>query len=193
MTHFTNLVEIGAGDCHSSDALRMLSSKAITADRVTLYEPHPILCADLRDKTRGWPNLTICEEAVTSHFDPLICMGYASYLRHNPSFLATSVEADGEKWWTPLAREVACQKVDRVDYGTIDALVLTIGGGEIDILRGLVSRPKTIWTKHHLHNPTQWTHAQETWNWLVRQGYSAKVLETNQHSTFFSLQHTLCA
>lgn len=191
MTHFANLVEIGAGDHQSSDALRMLSSKEITADHITLYEPHPLLCADLREKTRGWRNLTIYEEAVTSHFDPLYLMGYASYLRGNPSFLATSVEADGEKWWTPLAREVACQKVDRVDYGTIDGLVLTTNGAEIDVLKGLVSRPKVIWTKHMLHNPVQWMVAQEVWNWLIRAGYASRVLETNQHRTFYSLKHVL--
>ncbi len=191
MKHYGHVVEIGAGDHYSSDALRMLSSKEISADRVALYEPHPVLFAALSEATRGWPNLTVHEKAVTSHFDPLYLMGYASYLRGNPSFLATSVEPDGEKWWEPLAHEVSCVKVDRMDYGTIDGLILTCGGSEVDVLNHLISRPLRIWTKHYVHNPKQWAEFNKIASWMQYHGYRGIQLETNQYVTFLHLEWRL--
>lgn len=188
MTQYQHVVEIGAGDSHSSEGLRWTTH----AERVTLYEPHPLLWADLNRAAAGFPNVSVVNEAVTSHFDPLYLMGYASFLRGNPSFLATSVEPNGMAYWDPLAREVACQKVDRVDYGGIDYLILTNNGGELDVLKGLVSRPKVIQTKHYLHNPAQWAVAHEVWGWLLRHGYASKTLARNQHGTFYHLEHTLC-
>ncbi len=182
MTRYRHVVEIGAGDSRSSEGL----SWCTHADLVTLYEPHPVLWADLARAAVGLGNVSVVKEAVTSHFDPLYLMGYASYLKGNPSFLVTSVEPDGEKWWEPLAHEVACQKVDRVDFGTIDYLILTNNGGEMDVLRGLVSRPKRIDTKHMCHNTRQGEEFAKVCDWMWRQGYVGRRLSQNLHGT---LQH----
>ncbi len=180
MTRYRHVVEVGAGDSHSTEGLRWSTH----ADLVTLYEPNPVLYADLARAAAGFSNVHVSDFAVTSEFLPLYCFGYASYLKGRPSFLATSIEQNGETWWEPLAREVSCQKVDRMDFGTIDGLILTTNGSEMDILPRLVSRPRTIWTKHYLHNARQWEEAHKVFDWMARHRYTGKTLASNQHSTF---------
>ncbi len=178
---YENVVEIGAGDSYSSEGLSMFLRGE--AERVTLYEPNALLCADLRRAAEGLEGVSIREEAVTSHFDDLFYFGYASFLRGNPSFLATSIEPEGVKWWEPLAREVACQKVDRVDYGCIDYLILTNSGGEMDVLKGLVSRPRVIVTKHMTHNRAQGEEFNKVCTWMAKHSYIGHRLSVNRHMT----------
>ncbi len=181
-----HVVEIGAGDSHTTEGLRWG-----THARVSLYEPHPLLWADLNRAASGMDNVTVHHAAVSPTFAPLYLMGYASYLRGAPSFLATSVEPDGEQWWTPLAREVPVVKMDRVDHGNIDMLILSINGGERALLDGLVSRPQTILTRHRLHNARQWSDAHETIAWMEAHRYRARQTAGNQHGTYAALTWTL--
>lgn len=185
MTRFRHLVEIGAGDRWSSEGLAWALKG--DAELVTLYEPNTILCADLKRAAEGLGNVVVHEAAVTSAFRDLYHMGYASYLRGAPSFLSTSVEEGGEKWWEPLAREVTCVKVDRIDHGTIDALVLTCSGSEMDVLTHLVSRPRSIWTKAYLHNAKHGEYWSGVYAWLKGERYRGRLLQGNQHGTFQSV------
>ncbi len=178
---YENVVEIGAGDSYSSEGLAMF--RRGEAERVTLYEPNALLCADLRRAAEGLEGVSIREEAVTSHFDDLFYFGYASFLRGNPSFLATSIEPEGVKWWEPLAREVACRKVDRVDYGTIDYLICTCNGSEMDVLSGLVSRPKAIRTKTMVHNQKQGEIFSQICTLMTKRGYTGRRVSVNRFMT----------
>lgn len=181
---YRHVVEIGAGDSYSSEGL----SWTTHADHVTLYEPHPALWADLSRAAAGMPNVSVVREAIANRFAPLYLFGYASFLHGAPSFLATSVEEGYERWWGPLALEVPLNKVDRIDGGEIDYLILTVNGGEVDILRALVSRPAVIRTKHYLHNARQWEDATTTFGWMHRERYVGRTLATNQHQTHLAIE-----
>lgn len=181
LTVYDHIVEIGAGDRHVSRGLRLATLGA--ARHVTLYEPNPILRADLELAAAELPIVSVRPEAVTSVFAPLYLLGYASFLHGAPSFLGTSVEPGYERWWGQLAIEVPCTKVDRMDGGGIDCLILTIGGGEIAILERLLSRPSIIETAHYVHNAAQVADAQAAWGWLQRNGYKGEVVASNEHRT----------
>ncbi len=182
LTVYDHIVEIGAGDSHVSRGLRLARLGA--ARHVTLYEPNPILRADLEAACVEVSIVSVRPEAVTPVFAPLYLLGYASFLHGAASFLGTSVEPGYERWWGKLALEVPCTKVDRMDGGGIDYLILTMGGGEIAVLERLLSRPSVIETAHYVHNAAQVADAQAAWGWLQRNGYTGEVIETNQHRTF---------
>lgn len=186
MIEYEHVMEIGAGDAASSDGLKWGGKAGI----VTLYEPHLTLFADLCQAAAGMFNVHVHNAAVTSEFLDLYHIGYASYLRGRPSFLATSIEPDGEKWWEPLAREVTCQKVDRVDWGTVDYLILTTNGSEMDILPRLISRPKRIDTKHMCHNARHWEEFNKVHVWMTHRGYVGRRLSVNQHNTLTHISWT---
>lgn len=188
MTLYHHLVEIGAGDSHSSAGL--VAARRGEAERVTLFEPNTILYADLKRAAVSVANVTVHDCAVADYAGHagLFHFGYASYLDGAPSFLATSVEPEGIAFWAPLKRTVAVGSMTALDARRdIDYLVLTIGGGELPILRAMKSRPRRIDTKHYLHNAAQCQCAHEVQSWLRGMGYAGRLVESNLHSTFQSV------
>lgn len=184
MKRYKHLVEIGAGDAEISEGL----SWTTHAERVTLVEPNPIFAESLRASATRLDNIEIREEAVTAKYSLLVLLGYASYLAHNPSFFATSIEPDAHHFVEPLKIEVSCIKPDHFDQGDIDYLILTPNGGEFEILSGLISRPSIIRTKHYLHNGIQHDVARGVFAWMHHNRYVPVELASNQHRTFLSLE-----
>lgn len=186
---YHHVVEIGAGDSHSSQGLRLAGQ----AELVTLYEPNAILRADLMRAAEGRVNVVVREEAIRNEAGTgtLYHLGYGSFLYGAPAFLATSIEPDYHQWLAPLARQVPCQTMRNVDPGDIDLLIVTTGGGEYDILKRLVSRPATIETAHYCHSPVQWADTNRTIGWLERAGYRGEVVARNTHSTFHRIRWSL--
>ena len=184
MKRYKHLVEIGAGDAEISEGL----SWTTHAERVTLVEPNPIFAASLREAAAGLNNVQVREEEITAVFSPLVLLGYASYLAHNPSFFATSIEPEAHYFMEPLKHEAFCVKPDLFDQGDIDYLILTPNGGEFEILSGLTSRPSIIRTKHYLHNGIQHDVARGVFAWMHHNRYVPVELSSNQHRTFLSLE-----
>mgnify|MGYP001560938740 FL=1 len=182
---YKHVVEIGAGDSMCSQALMLLKG----ADRVTLYEPNTILCADLKRVAIGRKTVTVVESAVdgTSGTAPLIHLGYASYLLGAPSFVKLSIENDGEKWLSPLVKEVKLVRMGEIDSGDIDHLILTNNGCEMAVLCGMKSRPGVIQTKHYIHNEAQGKQSGLVCNWLHEHGYRAQVKAVNRYQTHYHL------
>lgn len=186
MTRYKHVVEIGAGDSYSTEGLRW----ATHADKVTLFEPNIILRKELQHAAQGLSNVIVRGEAVTAmggKWD-LVHLGYASYLADYPSFFNTSIEEEGRPFLKPLMRLVDLVDSDTAVPSDADVLYLTCNGVERLVLLGMSNRPKTIYTKHYLHNAKQWTEAQQVMEWMRRNGYLGVTLETNQHNTFYSLR-----
>ncbi len=177
-------VEIGAGDSFSSQVLPLASH----VERIQLVEPNMILAEKLSAAANTWKGrVTVhgCAVGATAGRVPLVHMGYASYLLGAPSFLATSIEPDGESYWSPLTAPVTVTTMDQIDDGTIDYLVLTSNGSELDCLAAMRSRPYIIRTKFYLHNAKQGVVAQQVVTWLREHGYwDGRVVESNQHGTY---------
>ena len=188
MIQYEHVVEIGAGDSYSSQAWPL----SVHARKVTLWEPNSILCADLRSETRIADNVTVRGAAVLSVDQcgewPFYYLGYASFLVSRPSFYSLSIEPEGHEFLKPLKHMVAVYPVAEAVTEDVDLLILTANGSEESILGGMTARPKTIETKHYLHNARQWNHAQNVFDWFVRERYRAVQLDTNQHSTFLHLR-----
>ena len=183
---YKHVVEIGAGDSYSSLGLSMLES----ADKVTLYEPNRLLCADLMKVAEGRSTLTVHPWAVmkvSMEATPLIHLGYASYLWGAPSFIKLSIEENGEDCLFHLAKNVRLVGMEEIDDGDIDYLILTNNGGELSVLQSMKSHPKIIHTKHYIHNHAQGHQSGLICEWLHQNGYRAQVLETNRYSTFHHL------
>lgn len=198
---FKNAVEIGAGDSYSSILLRFTD-----AEKVTLYEPNPVLFSDLNEKVRPktlspWapPHESLSAmpcAIIGSSMDVglgacLVKMGYASSLTKYPSFMNLSLEGESDECWNPLKETVPCLRIDQIDDGSIDLLVLTIGGGEHLILKHLVSRPKIILTKYYCHNAAHWEQANKISAWMLENNYSYEVLQRNEHGTFWFIRWIL--
>lgn len=183
---YKHVVEIGAGDSMCSQALMLLGR----ADKVTLYEPNSILCADLKKVATERRAVTVVEAAVdgTSGTAPLIHLGYASYLLGVPSFVKLSIENDGEKWLSLLVKEVKLVSIGEIDSGDIDHLILTNNGCEMAVLCGMKSQPIIVQTKHYLHNEAQGKQTGLVCNWLHEHGYCARVKATNRYSTHYHLE-----
>jgi hypothetical protein len=189
MTRMRHVMEVGAGDGHSSLGLPW----ATHADKVSLYEPNQLLWADLNRAAAGMNHVTVhpCAVSNTTGIAQLVHLGYASYLAGAPSFLRTSIEDEGEQWFKPLMRGVVVADMKEVDRaGDVDMLVLTPNGVELEILSAMVSRPKVIYTKHYMHNAEQCVHNQRVFGWLEAEDYRAVVVETNMHNTFYHLSWT---
>ncbi len=186
---WNHVVEVGAGDRASSRAL----DKDIwsCANRITLYEPNPILYDDLVKAEHVLPKrIQFSESAVaaSSGYADLICLGYASHLDGAPSFLATSIEIKGRAFLYPLRHEVAVTRMAHVDqHRDIDYLILSAGGLEREILEDMVSKPKVIETKSYLHNSLQLELFEAIKGWTAKNGYVGQVVDSNQHGTFLSV------
>ena len=198
---FKNAVEIGAGDSHSSILLRFPD-----AERITLYEPNESLLDDLSNfmwadwemgERRRYEHVKVLPLAIIgSSMDVglaacLVKMGYASFLTKYPSFMNLSLEGESDECWGPLKEIVPCLRIDQIDDGSIDFLVLTIGGGEHLILKRLVSRPKIILTKYYCHNAAHWEQANKISAWMLENNYSYEVLQRNEHGTFWFIRWIL--
>lgn len=186
----THIVEIGAGDRYSSEAL---SVTVKTPHKVTLYEPNTLLAADLMVATKDLPHIKVHPMAVSSKtgISQLVHLGYASYLMGYPSFFRLGIEEGGqaelnpEQWVRPLARGVVTAGISEVDDGTWDILYLTCNGAELSVLTGgMKSRPKVIYTKHLTHNGEQSAEAQRVWAALNEMSYAGNAIEVNAHRTF---------
>ena len=182
-------VEIGAGDSYSSE----LISYGTHVERVELWEPNAILARDLLNKAGG-NVITHCAAISISDFAGkanLYSLGYSSYLQGAPSFIALSVEeGSAECFWAPLVQKVYVYSIIEIDYGDIDLLVLTCHGSELSILSHMVSRPVCIRTKYYCHNQAHWRYYNEITSWMNINGYKHRVLDTNQHGTFFHIEWT---
>lgn len=178
-------VEIGAGDRYSSELL----NRAGEFEAVQLIEPNTILHHDLASADKA-ENVSVGNFAV-SYIDMdqyLYNFGYCSCLAAASSFLADSCEDNAHDFWLPLRTETKCMRMSQIDRGDIDYLVLTCQGSEIFVLNDMISRPQIIRTKYYCHNAKHW----ETYNgitaWMMKNGYSGTVLETNQHHTFMHIE-----
>ncbi len=180
-------LEIGAGDSYSSE----LISYGSHVETVELWEPNYILARDLLDKASG---NVITHFAAIGDFTgkaDLYSLGYSSYLAGAPSFIALSVEEGSpERFWAPLVQDVFIYSITDIDHGDIDLLVLTCHGSELAILNKMVSRPVCIRTKYYCHNHRHWEYYTQITHWMAKHGYTHKVLETNQHGTFFHIEWT---
>lgn len=178
-------VEVGAGDSTSSQCLRL------DVPLIQLVEPNMILAEELSAAANAISTQRItvhaCAVGAAKGMKPLVHMGYASYLLGAPSFLATSVEPGGEAHWGLLTAPVPVITMDQIDNGSIDLLVLTCGGSEVDCLTNLRSRPVSIRTKHYLHNERQGEVSEAVVEWMRVHGYKGLVLESNLHSTHFHI------
>lgn len=184
---FKHAVEIGAGDRYSSQLLALPGIEAVP--RVELYEPHELLCQDLTNATRRNHivsiNVAIGPLACTQ---PLIHLGYASYLAGLPSFLKTSCEEEAEKHWESLTRAVRVMSMESIDDGTIDYLVLTNNGGEMGCLLTMRSRPLVIRTRHLVHNAAQGEQLNLVVRWMMDHAYGGTLVETNEHRTLQAIE-----
>lgn len=183
MTTYRHVVEIGAGDSFSSEGLRWG-----THTKVTLFEPHPLLWADLNRAAAGLDNVTVHRAAVSDigGQHPLVHLGYASYLAGEPSFFSTSIEPEGEAMLAPLRRAVEVVTVNQVVTPEVDLLVLTANGSEARILRAMMARPKAVQTKQMCHAPRHWEEFAKVCDWAQSSGYVGRRLSTCLHDT---LQH----
>lgn len=188
-----HVMEIGAGDRASSQALVDDTWRA--AGRITLYEPNEILWRDLVKAHDILPDARVqvlrAAVAATSGYADLIHMGYASYLEGAPSFLATSVEPEGQAFWAPLRAEVVLRRMRDIDDGTVDLLIVTTNGLDREIIEDMVSRPREIRTKVYAHNATQSVVANEVTRALTARGYRGRVTDRNQHGTHLAISWTL--
>ena len=203
---YNHVVEIGAGDRASSEALDEGIWKQ--AGRITLYEPNKILYADLvkaedlilrRDHTayKGYVDpfpfrraVQVINAAVASatwgQLD-FYHMGYASWASGAPSFVATSVEPEGLAYLAPLVRKVSALEAAKVVGPDVDLLILTCNGCERVCLESMDRNPHwpaEIRTKHYMHNAAQVAEAQAVWLLLGGRGYRGTAVERNQHGTF---------
>ncbi len=179
-------VEIGAGDSYSSDLLSYSSHVA----RVDLYEPNAVLLEDLTRGAAGLDNVNVYGLAISdqSYEGSLYTLGYASYLSGALSFMRLSVEDGGDvSFWSALKQRVSVVDIRSVDHGDVDLLVLTCQGSELGILNVLRSRPVEIRVKYYCHNGKHWDYYNRITDWMAREGYQGKVLDRNEHGTFFSL------
>lgn len=181
-----HVVEIGAGDSHSSQVLA--TPDWLGCPRIELYEPHRLLADDLA--LHAPPHATVTQAAVAmySGVHPLIHLGYASYLARYPSFLNTSCEPEAEQHWLPLTKSVVVHAMDAIDDGAIDALILTCNGAEMECLMGMRSRPAVIRTRHYCHSALQWTELNKVARWLMDHAYSGVLVETNEHRTLQAIE-----
>lgn len=184
---YRHVVEIGAGDSHSSEGL----SWCTHAELVTLFEPHPVLCADLRSAAQGLPNVSVRPEAVSDVGGnwPLVHLGYASYLLGYPSFYGSSIEDTAEvpQLLSPISLLVPVVTTNAAVPEDCDLLILTCGGAEHRILNTMEARPQVIQTKHYCHNARHWEEAAKLDHWLLHHGYTGAVTARNQHSTFMAV------
>lgn len=185
---FKHIVEIGAGDSWVSQG----GPFHVYAERVSLYEPNPLLYADLKRAAEGVSNIRTYPCAVSSRSGSRLFyhFGYASFLEGARSFLALA-EPEGVDpvFWKPLARPVEVVSMAEIDTGDIDFLVLTPNGCELEILPQMKSRPQVIRFKIYMHNATQVVHAQEICSVLESLGYTRLVsLETNEFNTYYHME-----
>lgn len=185
---YKHVVEIGAGDRHSSEALKLCDR----AERVTLYEPNQLLCDDLMEANH-YPVSKIAIHRVAvgglgGDRVELFHMGYASWVLNVPSFMATSCEPEGFTFLEPLLRSVPSLDAAEAVGEDVDLLILTCNGSERFCLESLDQHkrfPRQIRTAHYIHNGKQSAEAQAVWAWFQMRGYRGEATETNQHRTFY--------
>lgn len=191
---YSHVVEIGAGDRYSSEALPLALNGQ--ARKVTLYEPNWLLYADLAVAVEQaqMADVRAVEAAVASATwdrDALFHLGYASWMNGVPSFVATSVEPEGLPYLAPLMRMVAIVETSNVVTPDVDLLILTCNGCERVCLESLDQhgrRPVEIRTKHYIHNAVQGEVAGRVWRWMQDNRYHGTITEGNQHSTFLAVK-----
>jgi hypothetical protein len=189
MSVYQHVVEIGAGDSYSSEALNGL---AMHARRMTLFEPNRLLWADLMRGAAGLDNVTVRPEAVGDRgMWPLIHLGYASYLREMPSFYATSIEPEGHRYVEALARGVPLVSTDEAVPSDVDYLILTINGGESRLLGTMTARPAIIRTKHRCHHARHWDDAHRTFAWMAVNRYVGRQVDTVPLGTYHHIEWSL--
>lgn len=184
-------VEIGAGDSWSSQGIALFKDLSPTC-RVDLFEPNIILSTDLAEVAEPYSNINVYGLALSdiSYKGNLYYLGYASYLAGAASFIRHSIEDEGEQFWHPLVRPTNVVDVRTYDHGDIDYLVLTTNGVELDILNVLRSRPKIIRTKFYCHNVLHWIRTNQIIEWMGKNGYQGRTLETSPYHTFFHIEWT---
>ncbi len=105
--------------------------------------------------------------------------------------MALSVEeGSAESFWAPLLQDVVVYDMNKVDDGTIDLLVLTCNGSEMNVLSRMRSRPVRMVTRYYCHNERHWEYYNRIGAWMAMNGYTHRVRESNQHGTFFHVEWT---
>lgn len=179
-------MEIGAGDRYSSELLGRFAE----FDEIRLIEPNKILYHDLATAPNPHDNIITANFAISYlNVDQyLFNFGYCSFLAAASSFLTNSCEDDAYKFWEPLRSTVKCERMDKIDNGEIDYLVLTCHGSETFVLDYMISRPKIIRTKYYCHNAEHWEYYNNITAWMGKNGYTGHLLERNQHGTFMHIE-----
>lgn len=195
LTIYRHVMEIGAGDRYSSEALPIALNGQ--ARKVTLYEPNILLASDLGLYLDGCrpPSVDIrlhqmaVASATWGQLD-FYHMGYASWALGAPSFMRTSIEPEGLDYLGPLVRKVTGVEAGKVVTEDVDLLILTCNGCERYCLESMEQHnrwPQEIRTAHYIHNHAQSEEAGHIWRMLSQRGYQATVTAQNQHRTFARL------
>lgn len=181
-------VEIGCGDRYSSE----LVGRFAEFEQIKLIEPNKILYHDIATAPNPHDNIVTANFAISEldGEDKFYGFGYCSFLHNASSFLNLSCEDDAFKYWAPLSYFVKCQKMSSIDKGDIDYLILTCQGSEMFVLEDMISRPQIIRTKYYCHNAKHWQHSNQITAWMMKNGYTGRLIETNLHNTFMHIEFT---
>jgi FkbM family methyltransferase len=111
-----------------------------------LFEPNPISFQELYENLKNEKNFKLFNNAVGSENKEI-----NFFLAKGSSFVegSSSPELSYNKNCTNELQKVEAQMLDikDVDDGDIDFLLLDIEGGEYDVIKNLVSRPKQIFVE----------------------------------------------
>ena len=186
---FKNAFEIGAGDS-SSCILGRLSNQI---ENIFLFEPNPILRADLIKTYNNTSNIIISGNAIgpEDKVEDFYNFGYASFLKGADSFVKLSYDYDAEFYLKQLISKVIVVTIDKIDNGNIDLLLINCNGSEMFVLDKLVSRPLIINTKYYVHNAKQWNHYNKITAWMEKNKYKIKEYTTNELGIYFDINFCL--
>lgn len=186
-------VEIGAGDRYSSELL----DRKEEFEEIHLIEPNKALYESFYHVGTHFDNIRVFNFAVSNYssIEGMGCsdeafynFGYCSFLRCASSFLKLSCEDNATEYWRPLLQMVKCKRMNEIDKGNIDYLVLTCNGSEMFVLDDMKSRPSIIRTKYYCHNAKHWQYYNQVSAWMDNNGYKGKILDRSQYSTYYHLE-----
>ena len=180
---YNHIVEIGSGDEFSSEAIKLYD----LANKITIFEPNKILFNSISNFAKKYNNIEVNEIAISSS-EYLYNLGYASFMEGTDSFIATAIEGNGFQYLQTVRTKVKSKNIFEVDKGDIDYLILNITGGEIEILKKIISKPKVIITKSYCHTENQLKNFEFLMQLLLKSEYKPTLINGNQTRTFFHLQ-----
>lgn len=149
--HIRTIYEIGAGAEFTCQSRPFWDSPATT---VVLFEPNPILYADLVRKTCGLSNVTVHNVAIynENRLGYLVSAGVLSYLPEVASPINTIFRGKLTPMLDPFKVVVNRMTFDTFDPGDIELLYLGMEGAEHTVFPYLRSRPHLIILNNHFAN-----------------------------------------